>query len=188
MQLRIRPLAAMLWLALLFCNFEYFFAVLLAALAHECGHLLAARRLGVSFSRLEIGALGAVLFPRRGICSYRTEWLLAAAGPAASLLVAILLWRAPIDFAATLATISASLALLNLLPIRGLDGGRMLHALCAQWLPLSLGARVTLAAEQVCLWFLFSLSGCLLLQRGEDLFLLLLCAALFARSFLPQKH
>ena len=65
-------------------------ALLLAALAHELGHYAMLRRLQAHITAVRITALGAEM-QIEGRLSYGGEVLAAAAGPAANLLLALLL-------------------------------------------------------------------------------------------------
>ena len=161
MKIRITPGAILLLLILAFSRSLFFAASLLAALFHECGHLLAARLLGIRIALLELDLGGARLYPARIIRSYRAEGLLAAAGPFFSLLLALLLTGRSSPLAAALRAATLSLALFNLLPIEGFDGGRMLCALLASFLPEE-GVRSLLSiTSYAVLLLLFSLSSCL---------------------------
>ena len=107
--------------------------ILGAAAIHELGHCLLLRCLGVSWSRLRLGVLGAVLEADQGHLSYGGELLCVLAGPGANLLCALLLaalgqGRWDVATGANLV-----LCVFNLLPLRPLDGGRALH-LAVSWL------------------------------------------------------
>ena len=127
MKFRITPGAILLLAVLFFQKSELLLAAVSAAAVHECGHLLAARLLGIRLRCLELDMLGARLFPAAQIPSYTAEGLLAAAGPVASLLLSIPPF--PGAFGVALRTATLSFALFNALPIEGFDGGRLLHAL-----------------------------------------------------------
>ena len=103
----------------------------LAVAVHEVGHLLAARWMNIRVEKIALGLLGARI-GISGVQSYQKEALLAAAGPAASFLCAVL--AAPffkMQFFASVCTLSLILGLLNLLPVQTFDGGRVLHCLLA---------------------------------------------------------
>lgn len=103
---------------------------LLCALWHEGGHLLVLSRLGVT-RRFSPRLNGLVCTPERPL-SYREEAAVAAAGPAANLLFALLsLLLLPLGhaFFLTLAFCHLMTALSNLLPLEGYDGARILSAL-----------------------------------------------------------
>ncbi len=113
--------SGILWLSVLFyLEPALVLPFLLAAGLHELGHALALRAMGrpplsvtLSFSgaKMEVGSL-----------SYRQELWAAAAGPGMSLLVALLWPVLP-----ALGLYSLLLGCFNLLPIPGLDGGRILR-------------------------------------------------------------
>lgn len=131
MRLSITPAAIALGCIWLYVDpLALFVPFLLCASIHETAHLILLRSRQIPIHALHITALGCVL--QTGLLAYRDEWICAAAGPAANLLLfAILLPWEP-----RTALVSLTLALYNLLPIWPLDGGRILFACAAQHLPL----------------------------------------------------
>lgn len=112
-----------------------FFASLVA---HELGHHLAAKRLGLSSPHITLSVFGS-LSGSSERDRPRDEFLIAAAGPLASFLLALgfglLAWAGPDRVGLPLAAFSRwlglanlALALFNLFPGLPLDGGRMLRA------------------------------------------------------------
>jgi Zn-dependent protease len=95
---------------------------ILAALLHECGHILTALYLSVPV--LEIGICGRGPFIRRRPASFRDhELAIASAGVVVNLLLALC-------FAGTqFATVNWILAVSNLIPCFGSDGQRILRLL-----------------------------------------------------------
>ena len=104
-----------------------------AAAAHELGHCLALRCLGVSWNRMRLGVLGAVLEIDGGRLSYGGELLCVLAGPGANLLCALLLTAAGQGRWDVATGANLVLCVFNLLPLRPLDGGKALH-LAVSWL------------------------------------------------------
>ena len=151
--------------------------LVLLTLAHEMGHFLVARRLGIPIKRLTIG-LGPILWRRRvagemelvlravpagmavGVPARRAndgrllrpvehDMLMVAGGPLASValagLLASSLWLLNLSpemqiWLAGAAALSVLLAVLNLIPIPGLDGGHLLVLIIARlarsWRPI----------------------------------------------------
>ncbi len=187
MRIRITPGALLLFAVMLFTGDVLFWATLLAAAWHECGHLLAARALGVRLRLLELDIPGARILPAGALPSYFAEGCLAIAGPAASFLLAVLVYPLNGSFFAAAFAATLSLGIFNLLPVGDFDGGRVFAAVLAPILGEKIAARARLIASYLSIFFLFSLSATLLLRWGENLSLAVLCASLFARIFLFEE-
>lgn len=145
---------------------------LLVALAcltlHELAHTVIARAWGYDVVAIEIQPFGFVARMGSGFHSTASELAVAAAGPAASLLLATATAAVMYHFPALFAPLSyflrfnLMLALVNLIPALPLDGGRMLRCLLARllrprlamlltaWLGVLLGAG--LCAVAVLAW------------------------------------
>lgn len=186
MKISISPTALLFLVVLTLKGHWLLPASLLAALVHECGHLLAARTLGVRMRRMEIDLFGAKLTPVGLLPTYKAELLIAAAGPLFSLLLGIFLIPHHGAFAICVRDATLSFALFNLLPIRDFDGGRMLHACLAPHVRLQAADRCLTLTSYLCLLFLFLFSSCLLLRYGQSPTLTVLCASLFAKLFLTK--
>ena len=112
---------------------------------HEFAHSLVARRYQLPITGITLFIFGGVAHMQEEPGTPRAEFLMAVAGPIASLLLAglfYLAWRAGLsaDMAAPvagvlqyLAVINLVLALFNLVPAFPLDGGRMLRAALWGW-------------------------------------------------------
>jgi Zn-dependent protease len=78
---------------------------------------------------------------------------------------------------------SLSLGIINLIPIRGFDGGRILHALLSLALPVSAVEKISSILgffSLLCIWLL---SVWLLLRTGTSLTLFVFSCCLFAMLF-----
>ncbi len=151
-------------------------AVLTAAACHELGHYAALRRCGGRVESLRLTALGAVMdVGSTARLSYGREMGIVLAGPGANLLLAAGLAALGRRWEAAWLPAGAHLVLgvFNLLPIRPLDGGRLLW-LAAAWLTEPFTAdRAAAAVGLVCAAAL-SLCGVLLTCRtGGRPFLLI---------------
>lgn len=115
-------------------------AFYLCLLAHELAHSLLARRFGVRVSGITLWLFGGVSRFDSQPKSAREEALITGAGPATSLLLALLFYllsaalsgpkpTVVTDLLGWLAFINLALGLFNLVPAFPLDGGRILSAL-----------------------------------------------------------
>ena len=157
---------------------------LLAALLHECGHLAAAWGMGVTPEQLRLDLLGARMEIRGRVLSYGEEIWLAAAGPLASLLlfgVGACFWE--LAAARVLACASLLLGLLNLLPIRSFDGGRMLESFLSATVGVGAARRVMTGTSFVSLLLLWGTAVYFLLRAADGLSLLCFSLSLFFRFF-----
>jgi Zn-dependent protease/predicted transcriptional regulator len=111
---------------------------------HELSHSLVARRFGMTIKGITLFAFGGAAELEDEPPTARAEFLMAAAGPAMSLMLAAVFWLiagaiagvVPMPFVAIvryLAGINVILALFNLVPAFPLDGGRMLRAVLWGW-------------------------------------------------------
>ncbi len=136
MELRVGRLAAsppamLIWAVFcLWLGLEATLMLLICAAVHEAGHLLAIWALGGRVKQVRARLLGAVIRIER--MPYLREALASAAGPAASMLFALLMARKTgTGTFHLLAGSSAALGVFNLLPAYPMDGGRVLYALLA---------------------------------------------------------
>ena len=114
---------------------------LASLVVHELAHAVVARRHGAAADEIRIGFFGGTGHGRHEYATPRGLWRAAAAGPASSLglaaacvgvtlgLAGLDAGRLPVVVFAGLAWINAVLAILNLLPGAGMDGGRLVQAL-----------------------------------------------------------
>jgi len=143
---------------------------LASLIAHELAHAVVARRHGATAEEIRIGFFGGT-HGRHEYATPRGLWRAAAAGPAASLILAAAsagitlglttLHAGPLPAVvfAAFAWINIVLAVLNLLPGAGLDGGRLIQALA--WARSGNRARAAITAARV-----GQVAGALLLTGG----------------------
>jgi Zn-dependent protease/CBS domain-containing protein len=120
-------------------------AYFLCLLLHELAHSLVARTYGVEIRGITLFIFGGVAEMAGEPPSPQSEFVIAAAGPAASfglafacggayLVGSVESWPAPVTAVlGCLGILNALLALLNLIPAFPLDGGRLLRALLWGW-------------------------------------------------------
>jgi Zn-dependent protease len=115
-------------------------ALLVSLVTHELAHGVVARRYGAATREIRIGFFGGPWHGNGEFSTPRALWRVAAAGPAASLLIAGMSIAAAVGLAglgagplpvfvlAITAWINILFAVVNALPGAGLDGGRIVHA------------------------------------------------------------
>lgn len=105
--------------------------LLLAALLHEGGHLLAIRKMHLPIRRVDVMPMGALILYDDSLCSLGGSAWIAFAGAGANLaaLLICLPWAFCSPFTAFFALANGYLAFLNLLPWEALDGGKLLLSL-----------------------------------------------------------
>lgn len=192
MKIKIGFFAVMLCLSLLLDHSAFSLASLLAALTHEAGHICMARLCRIRLRECEVGIFGAGLTPDDGIYSYGQELLLCLAGPLTNLFLGSLgLWLMDGrwgEWVRGFVFSSFSLGILNLLPIRGFDGGRILTSLlCLRLSPLT-ARRILGALSFFCVFLLWTLSVYLLLRAASSLSLFVFSLSLFCRIFLSERE
>ncbi len=129
---------------ILCCAFIYFgyfgllVSYILCLLLHECAHALVAKRLGYQLNKIKLMPHGVSISGSNVYFSYKDEVRIALAGPLANFMLVVLTmafwWALPVSYSFTYDFYIANLviAIVNLLPIYPLDGGRVLLALLSQ--------------------------------------------------------
>jgi len=158
-------------------------ALFACVLLHEFGHILMARRFGVRTPDVILLPIGGVARLERIPEEPRQELLIALAGPAVTLAIAVILYLvlrlggsgaqvAELSehqpFLAFLVTVNIYLLLFNLIPAFPMDGGRVLRALLASRLGLVRGTRIAATLGQS----LAVIGGLYGLTREEPLLIL----------------
>ncbi len=128
---------------------------------HEFGHILAARRYGISTPTVTLLPIGGVASMERMPTNPRQELVVALAGPAVNLVIGLVLVLAlgtlhpaelteidnsNLSLMGRLAAANIFLAVFNLIPAFPMDGGRVLRALIAMRIG---GARATEIAARI---------------------------------------
>lgn len=114
--------------------------VILSITAHEMGHVIAGRRYGAQCDGITIFALGGIAKIRSQLPSAKSELVVALAGPAVSLSIAVLGMAVNIMISAAntnlvslviaiIITLNLMFAIFNLIPAFPLDGGRVLRSI-----------------------------------------------------------
>jgi len=184
-RLRITPGAVFMTTLLVFLDRDGWAGLLLLAVtAHEAGHLAALGLCRAPVLYVEVSAAGVCIRYAGSLLSYGRELFVAAMGPAAGALLALLAaWigaAAEADRLLLLSGFSMALTAFNLLPLRGLDGGRMVRTLlCARFGPTA-ADRVSEGLDAVFRILLIAFGVFLLSKQGSWTVLLAISAILLS--------
>jgi Zn-dependent protease/CBS domain-containing protein len=160
------------WAKGLVASLLFFVSILL----HELGHALVGRSRGLRTRSIVLFVFGGVAQLEEDPEDGRTEFWMAAAGPAVSLLLALLFQAAGSSallgpsasaVAHYLALINLALALFNLVPAFPLDGGRILRGLLWRQLGKKRATRIAAGAGSFFAFFLIA-AGVLSLLAGQS--------------------
>ena len=107
-----------------------FVPTMIAVCIHELGHITAIMFCGGTIEEVDIKIFGARIFvPELAVMPYRSEIIIAAAGPAAGLLTAVCSAAAAkffkIEISDYFIGINIVISAINMIPVYPLDGGRI---------------------------------------------------------------
>ena len=152
---------------------------LLAVFLHEMGHFLVAKICGAGIKCLTLDVTGAKMTLCGRLLSYREEILIAAAGP----LVNIITFAVTLTSFEEFSAFSLMLGILNLLPISGFDGYRILYSFMSLRSGEEKANRITKALSFFAVIFLWLFSVYLLLRFGAGFSVFIFSCSLFLSLF-----
>lgn len=193
MKIKINFFAIMLFLSVIVSSSYYALIPIFAAALHELGHIISAKMCDVKLSNFNLGIFGARLGIGGGICSYKDEIIICAAGPAVNFISAYFaflisnLTTINSDIADIFILSSLSLGIINILPIKSLDGGRIISALICRFGSVR-SAEITVdILSFFTLFTLWCISLYLLLKSASSLSLFIFSVSIFASIFLEEQ-
>lgn len=171
-----------------------FAAAYICALIHECAHMLTAKRLGTGIAFVEIQPFGVSARLKCGmIKNPMYEILIALAGPLSNMV----LLAAGIMLKSVFYTYklyyyfiycNAAMAVLNMLPILPLDGGRILRAALSCFIGSVRAYRITVRISRVPILLIFAAAAYGLIQFKFNFSLILISAFLLTCLLNEQKN
>jgi Zn-dependent protease len=176
----------------------YFFIMLLSVLIHELGHIISCMLLGQKIEQIRFGIAGAQIDTSNKLSSYVTDAVTSLSGPAASIgaaVVSFLIIRErtkliPLDSTAELLLFfflsNLFYALVNLIPVKGLDGGNALYALAASKLELHTADRIVTVSSFVSVFVILAVSLTVLKNFDFNFSLVILIFSLLF-DLIPKK-
>ena len=152
----------------------FILALFFCVLLHELGHALTAGKIGIRTRNITLLPIGGIAAIEKNPEDPREEIIIALAGPAVSLGIALLLWMflvatgrlVPFDelsvaggyFLQRLMFVNILIAMFNLVPAFPMDGGRVLRALLSLRLEATVATRMAAGIGQF-LAILFAVLG-----------------------------
>ena len=192
MKVTVSFFAIMLIFSLAISGAYYALIPLSAAALHELGHILAASARGVKLKNFDIGIFGARLTMSDGIYSYIDEIMICAAGPLVNLILAgVGIYICKIycfdnELFDLLVASSLCLGIVNLLPIKSFDGGRILSSALSVSLDADRADKILSLLSFLSLFVLWCISLYLLLRTSASLSLFVFSVSLFASIFVEK--
>ena len=187
------PALLMFITPMLFGRVNITLAVILSAVLHEAGHILASAYLGIELSSLSLDILGARLSTTGKLISYKQEILLCLAGPMMNFITFAILFPLIFkgyivsEFAECTLVSSAILGCVNMLPICSFDGGRVVSCLFSSLLPLRASNFISNALSLFCVFCLWCISVYLLVRAGSTLTLFVFSLSVFTRTAISEE-
>ena len=152
----------------------FILALFACVVAHEFGHAVAAKRYGIKTPDITLLPIGGLARLERMPEKPGQEIVVALAGPAVNVVIAVVLIlfmnsrfdmdalqrldNPALSFMARLASVNVFLVLFNLIPAFPMDGGRVLRAVLAIWLPRTQATNIAARIGQA-LAFVFGFLG-----------------------------
>ncbi len=158
---------------------------LFCALAHELGHYFAARICRAVPTRIVIYPFGADMVLPNGLRSYWCDIFIALAGPAINIILLIFGMLFSLD--GFFCACNLALAFINLMPIKGLDGGTILGNLLHTFLTPKTAERVLLGFTFSILFLLYLFSVYFLFSGVGDPSLFIIVCAMFAGTVVRKR-
>lgn len=169
----------------------FFYISVGAALMHELAHIIGLKLYHVKVERISIYPFGVAIKADTSALSYRREMIVAVSGPVMSLLLSVIsfvFWNNGGGIYLFAFCVSNFLFFcINIFPVKGLDGGRLLLSALMMKLDISAALRVYDFISTAALGLLCFASLAILWASGYNLSLVFICAYLYISEYVKQK-
>ncbi len=155
---------------------------LISALLHELGHIFVMLMLGIGIRQLTVTPLGFEIQPKREYRSFYEEIAVSLAGCAVNFLTFFLFFGKGGIFQ-MLAETSLLLGIMNIMPVRCLDGGEALNAFLNLFLLPDKAERIGRIVSFITLIFMWVPAVYIFLATGYNYSLFIMSTWLFCRIF-----
>ncbi len=191
LKLRLNPISVCFIGSLLLFGNRFTAVAILCAAIHEVGHIAAAGLLKMELYELDLGFMGARLKTSGRLHSYKSEISLCAAGPMfnfASALVCMAFFKNKGGMYEFFIVSSFFLGILNLLPIRSFDGGRIFECILSVCFSPDIARQIIDVTSFAVIFVLWSASVYILLTCAASLNLFIFSLSLFASLFIGDEQ
>ena len=170
----------------------YMLIVIFSILMHELGHIFAMVLYGKKINAVEISGLGVTIETSEGLTSYTGEIFVSCFGPIVNSILAIIsyiLIRLNIntEYSVFLFCCNALYAVINILPAKGLDGGRILENLLLKYFSFDRAEKILSEISLCFVVLLWVISVYVLIKTTWNFTLFSICCYLFFKLSFPKE-
>ena len=157
---------------------------LLAALIHELGHITVMLLCKQKIVKIKILPIGLDIKTAPCVSSYKTDIAVSVAGILANLCTVLICSQFDDTFALSFFKMSNMiLIILNILPIRSLDGGQILERTLECATAPDTAEKIMKTVSFICLFLLWSIAVWIFFKSNYNFTLLIMCIYLFVGIF-----
>ena len=189
-KIRVSFFAILMLSALIYAMPDYFPILLISVMIHELGHIFMAFLMGVHIRKMRLEVLGAQIDLNGSLYSYKKEIIICFGGPLANALTSLFAYIIfpPGETLELFLASSISLGLLNILPIKDFDGGRICLALLNIFLNTTTAERIIKISSLIFLISIWMISIYFLLRARSSLTLFVFSLSFFSKIFLSNAQ
>ena len=184
-KIKIDILSAIWFIFIIYSKGALIIPIIAAIFIHELGHITASIILKVEIKCITISILGARL-EMNGEISYLKEFIISRSGPMFGFLGFLLTSQIDIQSQTILnfSIISLALSIFNLLPIKTLDGGRIVKCLLYSLFSLDLSEKIMQIITFLTIFSFWLISVYIMLKYSGGLSAFIFCSFFFTKCFI----